>query len=96
MWSLEGTALIYSPMSGMIERVAVTEQPTLTLTFGNPENVSRPLRGGPTGSRRMFDMLPDGRILGLVTTGQASGSALQDEIHVVVNWFEELKARVPR
>jgi hypothetical protein len=45
---------------------------------------------------RRFDITRDGKFLGLVAPGQgASGTPAAQEIHVVVNWFEELKARVP-
>ena len=40
-----------------------------------------------------FDVLPDGRGFGVIDTGRASPTT--PEIKVVVNWFEELKERVP-
>jgi len=40
-------------------------------------------------------MMPDGRILGFVTPGQSSRPA-GGQIDVVLNWFQELKARAPR
>jgi serine/threonine protein kinase len=43
-----------------------------------------------------FDIMPDGRIVGVGPAGQSqSGSPAPPEIDVVLNWFEELKARVP-
>jgi hypothetical protein len=45
---------------------------------------------------RAFDVLPDGRFVGLVSSGDADpSSVLAPQIRVVLNWFEELKARVP-
>ena len=41
---------------------------------------------------RTFDFLPDGRLIGVGPAPQATGGA---ELRVVLNWFEELKARVP-
>ena len=38
--------------------------------------------------------MPDGRILGLIAPRQA-GDTPQEEIRIVLNWFEELKRRVP-
>jgi len=41
-------------------------------------------------------MIPSGKIVGLISAGQKEfqrGS--EDQIQVVLNWFEELKARVP-
>ena len=40
-------------------------------------------------------MMPDGRILGIVVPGQNSATPATDEIYVVLNWFEELKKKVP-
>jgi serine/threonine protein kinase len=94
IWSPDGAAIYYVPAPGVFERVAVSTQPTFG--FGNPEYVQRSFQAGPPGSRRMYDMMPDGRILGIVTPGQAGGENPAAEIFVVLNWFEELKARVPR
>ena len=93
IWTSDGTALIYIALPGMIDRVGVTTRPTFT--FGNPESAVRPYQGGPPGSRRLFDMTPDGRVLGLVAPGQTTGTPPVDQIYVVLNWFEELKARIP-
>ena len=41
-------------------------------------------------------MMPDGRILGVVAAGQTqSAESTTPQIQVVLNWFEELKQRVP-
>lgn len=45
---------------------------------------------------RPVDMAPDGRILGPIDWGNMpSTSAAARHIHIVQNWFEELKQRVP-
>jgi len=51
---------------------------------------------GP-GFERNNDITHDGkRFLGVVAAGQiASGTPAAPQIQVVLNWFEELKARVP-
>ena len=94
MWTPDGTAVFYVPAPGVFERVTVSTQPTFG--FGNPETVPRGFQGGPPNSRRAYDMMPDGRIVGLVTPGQASAENPTPEIHVVLNWFGELRARMPR
>jgi hypothetical protein len=76
--------------------VSVTTRPTFT--FGNP--VSMPRLFVERGSRfeRNNDITLDGKqFLGVVPAGQntASGSLAAPPIQVVLNWFEELKARVP-
>jgi hypothetical protein len=41
-------------------------------------------------------MTPDGRFLGLILGGGGQmGAGLSPQIQVVLNWLEELKARVP-
>jgi hypothetical protein len=39
--------------------------------------------------------MPDGRILAVVPAGQSQSASATPQIQVVLNWFEELKARVP-
>ena len=47
--------------------------------------------------RRNFDVLPDGQFIGIaLADGEGSGSAMRPrEIRIALNWFEELKSRVP-
>ena len=69
------------------------------VAFGNPTNLPRPFQTGPPQVRRPFDMMPNGKFVALASPGQTSmtaGTLSQLEIHVVLNWFEELKQRVPR
>jgi hypothetical protein len=45
---------------------------------------------------RAYDVLPDGRFVGLVVPGDVLSTAgAANQILVVVNWFEELKRLVP-
>jgi hypothetical protein len=45
---------------------------------------------------RNFDIMPDGRIIGVVNAGKTRPSApAATQIHVVLNWFEELKRLAP-
>jgi hypothetical protein len=46
---------------------------------------------------RRFDIAPDGAIIGVVESGEAAftGALATARIEVVLNWFEELKVRVP-
>ena len=74
----------------------ITTQPSFA--FSAPVPVPR---GGadcdpaPTAQRN-YDVTPDGRILGVVAAGQTrSAGPTTPQIQVVLNWFEELKARVP-
>jgi hypothetical protein len=49
----------------------------------------------PPTARRAYDVTPDGRILGLLRPGQTAAGDRYQEIEVVLNWFEELKQKVP-
>ena len=76
--------------------MSITTQPTFT--FGNPVAVQSgrlQLSGGLNIPRR-FDIGPDRAIIGVVDSVQTPSAALAaPRIEVVLNWFEELKARVP-
>jgi len=43
------------------------------------------------GDHRMYDVAVDGRFLMVVDRGSPS----ETQLHVVLNWFEELKRLVP-
>ena len=46
--------------------------------------------------RRPYDITPDGRFVSPIAAGQSvSGRPTAPQIQVVLNWFEELKTRVP-
>ena len=97
MWSRDGKELFYVPAPGRFSVVAVKTAPIFTVT--SPVEVPRGFgSAGPTDPRT-FDIMPDGRIVGVVTAGQSqSGSPAQtqvQQIQVVLNWFEELKSKVP-
>jgi serine/threonine-protein kinase len=95
LWSPDGKELFYNPRPGGIAVVAVATQPTLT--FGNPVDVPRPFQTGPPTVRRAFDITPGGKFVGLIVAGQtpAATREMNTQIRVVLNWFEELKQRVP-
>jgi serine/threonine protein kinase/Tol biopolymer transport system component len=96
-WAPDGRELFYGAAAGpSMVAVSITARPTFT--FGNPVPVPRPfLERGPVFERN-YDITLDGkRFLGVVAAGQntASGAPAAPQIQVVLNWTEELKARVP-
>ena len=94
LWSPDGKTLFYNPGPGRFESVRVTTTPAFA--FGNPVVVPRSFPGASTFTRRPYDITPDGRILSAIAAGQSeAGRPMNSEIHVVLNWIEELKARVP-
>jgi hypothetical protein len=67
------------------------------LTFGAPVTSSFRITGNSLNTQaRAYDVLPDGRFVGLIDASEPEGSLTNgtSEIRVVLNWFEELKARV--
>ena len=62
-------------------------------TFTRPVDIPRGFGLANPASPRPYDIMPDGRIVGVRSSG-ASESGPQ-QIQVVLNWFEELKARAP-
>jgi Tol biopolymer transport system component len=95
VWSPNGKTLFYNPRAGGFEKVAVTTNP---FRFGNPVAVARKLQMFPPGSRTNYDVrLTDGKFVGLISSGQTAYAVGSDvDIQVVLGFFEDLKARVPR
>jgi len=99
VWSSDGKELFYIPVPGALAAISVTTRPDFS--FGNPVPVPRKFTtagGSAQFDIRNYDLSPDGKILGLVDTSeQTQGGNYSDapEFRVVLNWFEELKARVP-
>ena len=95
MWSPDGKELFYGAGPGQFVAVSVTTRPTFT--FGNPVPVSRFFSDRPAFERDTDITLDGKRFLGVVAAGQnaAAGAPAAPQIQVVLNWTEELKARVP-
>jgi eukaryotic-like serine/threonine-protein kinase len=100
-WSADDNELFYNPRQGGFEAVKVIKQPTFA--FSNPTAVPRSFTLGPPSARRAYDVTPDGKFIGVAAAGTAPAAgglaqtvAAQMKINVVLNWFEELRQRVPR
>jgi Tol biopolymer transport system component len=96
VWSPEGTELNYlgSAVSGQLATVQVAT--VSGVTFGPPASLPFVMTAGRlSGVPRAFDVLPDGRFVGLVAGSAATEADTAPQIRIVVNWFEELKRLVP-
>jgi Tol biopolymer transport system component len=94
-WSRDGKEILYNPNAGAFESARILAIDPLT--FGKATPLPKRLQSGPPGTRTPYDVMPDGRLIGLVTAGQKEyvrGSV--NQIRIVLNWFEELKARARR
>lgn len=94
VWSRDGRELFYVPRLGGFEVVRVTTSPTFS--FGPPTSAPRPFAPGAPRSRPLFDMMADGRFVGVIPVGQPEDAANPGPgIQVVLDWFDELQERVP-
>jgi Tol biopolymer transport system component len=96
-WSSDGRELMYVPSTALGQLATVRVTAHHGLTFGEP--VTSPFRINANRintQARAYDVLPDGRFVGLIDASEPDGSPANSasEIRVVLNWFEELKARV--
>ncbi len=93
VWSRDGKELFYVPRFGGFEAVKVTTRPEFS--FGPASPVARPFQPGPHNARTLFDVAPDGRFLAMFDPNELGPIHPPREIAVVLDWFEELRARVP-
>ena len=98
-WSPDGQALFYLGSrggGGPDEMAVVTIDPGPPLSVGNPE-VLFDDSGYPRdpGQGRMYDIAPDGQRFLMVSDPARDDRGTARQINVVLNWFEELTARVP-
>lgn len=95
-WSPKGDEIIMNAGPSRSRVIAVTTTPRVS--FGRPADFPRLGRteGNPLTVRRNLDMMPDGQHVLGVTSPVTLGSGEQAaQITVVLNWFDELRQRVP-
>jgi len=92
LWSRDGKELSFGTGPGMRAAASVTTAPSFT--FSTPLPTTRGTLLGTRNGPRSYDILPDGRLLGVVPAGQSRPLGAP-QIQVVLNWFEDLKQRVP-
>lgn len=92
MWSRDGRELYYVPAPSQFTMVSVRTEPA----FGFSPPVAVPRRFGlaPPASARPYDILPDRRIVSIDAVNLA-GDQRSPQIQVVLNWFEELRTKLP-
>ena len=92
-WSRDGQQLIFAIGPQRFGVVRIHTGPGVTIA--NREEFAAPLRVAGGLTTRPFDVTPDGRILATIPTESTPSAQTSPRIHIVHNWFEELKARVP-
>jgi Tol biopolymer transport system component len=92
LWSADGKELFFIPAPSRLMSVSVrTEAP---FAFTRPVDVPRRFGLAPPANPRPYDILPDGRFV-IVDATDTTGEQRTSHIQVVLNWFEELKTKVP-
>ena len=95
LWSRDGKQLFYIPGPGRFAVVNVTTQPSFSVSAPVPAPRAFNIGNAQT-SPRNHDVGQDGRMLGIVNARpDTSAPGAAQQINVVLNWFEELKQRVP-
>ena len=95
VWSRDGREILSQPPGGQGAVQTITTHPSFSSTPPVPVPRGGAFTGGVTGERN-YDVMPDGRTLGVVSAGQSeSAGATPPQIQVVLHWFEELKQRLP-
>lgn len=95
-WSRDGKELFYYLTDiGKFVSVRIQTQPSFSVSEPAEIPIDRMIQA--PGSAREFDILPDGRFLVVLPAPQPgeTESRPTQQINVVLNWFTELKQRVP-
>ena len=93
-WAPDGKELYFNPGPEQLKAVKVTTNPNFA--FGDVISLPRPFRTAPPLKPRPYDVLPDGKFLAVITPSQSGSQTLgPPQVNVVLNWFADLRARVP-
>jgi serine/threonine-protein kinase len=89
LWSLNGRELFYIYEPGKLASVHIETTPAFTI--GNSVQQPMPIGDLSPILPRLYDLTSDGRFLTVLPAAPRNVRA----VRVVLNWFEELKQRVP-
>ena len=88
--------LVFTAAATAGQMVAVRVTTAAGVTFGTPVRFPASVTGDRVASEpRAWDILPDGRFIGITSTPEDAARDSSPEMRLVLNWFEELKQRVP-
>ena len=94
LWSPDGRELFYRSVDGR-QLLAVPVTTGTTFTAGVPEVLFEGAYLPSVGAARPYDLTQDGERFLMAKVGGAGDVGRSPGITVVLNWFEELKERVP-
>ena len=102
VWSRDGRELLYTPRPGGF--IAVPMKLSSEIVPGEPVQRQRPFTNMAPSVPRTYDSADGGKILGLTSVardavpaavpGTAAPPGVTESIQIIVNWVEELKAKV--
>ena len=97
LWSPDGQALYYRGTGRytLDDMRFVSIDPGSPFSVGNPQVLFARASFRPAGGGRQHDITPDGQRFLMLSTRSETDAGASPQINVVLNWFEELKARVP-
>jgi WD40 repeat protein len=98
VWTPDGRSLVYVPSAASQQMAMVQVMTEHGVTFSPPTMAPAAVTGLVISVLpRAYDILPDGRFVGLVSARDYATLVFNggNQIRVVLNWFEELKQRVP-
>jgi Tol biopolymer transport system component len=97
LWSPDGKQIFYveakDGFSGQLMSVNVSREPSFS--FANPMRLPIDRIAVRAANVRMYDITPDGKEFLVTLTGTDTEKPAQPQVHITLNWFEELKQRVP-
>jgi hypothetical protein len=93
LWSPDGKELFYIAGGGVLAAVSITTKPSFA--HGSPVTAQPGFRVHRDNFMRPYDILPNGKLIGVIADGQAQAGRAAAQIQVVLNWFEEVKQRAP-
>ena len=95
-WSASGKELVFTGTGTAGQMAVVPVATTGGLSFGAPVRFPATVSGDRVSREpRAWDILPDGRLIGITAGAEERTRSSLPELRVVLNWFEELKQRVP-
>ncbi len=97
VWSPDGRELVYADPTHTLWSVPISTEPSFS--FGNAAPLPQPPAGTllfVSGVERNYDISPDGEQFLFASPVQSESRETPSlQINIVLNWFEELKERVP-
>ena len=92
MYSRDGKELFFVPAPGKFMVLSVCTDPVFRVT--PPVEIPRRFGLAPPMNPRPYDILPHGRVVA-VNAVTSEGEQRPGQIHVVRNWFQELRTTLP-